>query len=137
MIDFLIRSCAITHYCEPFSLPSQAQASLAYANFRKTEYINNFKDADPDTYTDPDVKRKVKLLKDMGLAALDDEKFELYMSTRNNMSGIYNSARICPYNKQNCNLQEEGWTLDPEIELKMAESTDYDEMKYIWVSWTC
>ena len=69
----------------------------------------------------------------MGTAALDDEKFNLLTRTRTSMSGIYNSAKICPYEKQVCNLDTEGWTLDPDIELKLASSTNYDEMKYIWV----
>lgn len=69
----------------------------------------------------------------MGTAALEDAKFNQLTSLRTNMSGIYNRARICPYDKQNCNLATEGWTLDPDIELKLASSNDYDEMKYIWV----
>jgi peptidyl-dipeptidase A len=69
----------------------------------------------------------------MGTAALDDDRFNLLTSTRTNMSGIYNKAKICPFDKQSCNLDTEGWSLDPDIELRLASSTNYDEMQYIWV----
>jgi len=69
----------------------------------------------------------------MGTAALDDDRFNLLTSIRTNMSGIYNKAKICPYDKQECDLETEGWTLDPDIELRLASSTNYDEMEYIWV----
>jgi Angiotensin-converting enzyme len=73
------------------------------------------------------------LLKNVGTAALDDNELSNMTATRNKMSTIYNSARICPFDKQNCDLATEGMTLDPDIELKLASSTNYDEMQYIWV----
>lgn len=57
--------------------------------------------------------------------------------TRTNMSGIYNSARICPYNNRACNLDTQGLSLDPEIEERLATLAStggsYDEMQYLWV----
>lgn len=114
-------------------LTKKAEAALEYAQYRKKMYNDHFKNAS-DNFIDPDVIRKIKLLKDMGTAALEDADFNLLTATRTNMSGIYNSAKICPYEKQNCSLETEGWTLDPDIELKLASSNDFDEMKYIWVS---
>ncbi|KAL7025993.1 hypothetical protein ACKWTF_013731 [Chironomus riparius] len=114
---------------------AQAEASLAYANYRKEQYHENFKNIDTASFSDENVLRKLKILSNVGTAALSDDKFNLLTSTRTNMSGIYNKATICPYNKQVCNLETEGWTLDPDIDLKMASSTDFDEMKYIWEQW--
>lgn len=51
------------------------------------------------------------------------------------MSTIYNNAKICPFDKQNCNLATEGLTLDPEIELLLGSSESFDEMKWIWEQW--
>ena len=51
------------------------------------------------------------------------------------MEKIYNTAKICPFKKQNCNLDTEGLTLDPEILKIMTESQDYDEMKWAWEQW--
>ena len=51
------------------------------------------------------------------------------------MTRLYNNGRICPFNNQTCNLATEGLTLDPEIELLMASSTNFDEMKWTWEQW--
>lgn len=51
------------------------------------------------------------------------------------MTTFYNNARICPFEKQSCNLATEGLTLDPEIELLLASSENFDEMKYVWEQW--
>lgn len=51
------------------------------------------------------------------------------------MSTIYNNARICPFAKQNCNTSTEGLTLDPEIDLLLASSESFDEMKWTWEQW--
>lgn len=69
----------------------------------------------------------------MGTAAMNDDDINSLTRVRTNMSSIYNSARICPFLKQDCNLTLEGWTLDPDMELALASSTNYDEMQYIWV----
>jgi peptidyl-dipeptidase A len=110
----------------------QDQAIVEYAQFRKQQFELHFKNANPNEY-EADVKRQLMLLKDMGTAALDDNDLSALNANRNKMSGIYNSARICPFDKQNCDLATEGLTLDPDIELKLASSTNYDEMQYIWV----
>jgi len=55
------------------------------------------------------------------------------------MSGIYNSARICPFNNRECDLQAQGLTLDPDIEEKLASLAStggsYEEMQYLWEEW--
>lgn len=78
------------------------------------------------------------LLKNIGTAALDDVDLDALTRTRTTMSGIYNSARICPYNNRNCNPQtDEGMSLDPDIEGRLATLAStggsYDEMQYLWV----
>lgn len=77
------------------------------------------------------------LLKNIGTAALSDDDLNSLTRTKTNMSGIYNSARICPYNNRACNLQTQGLSLDPEIEDRLATLAStggsYDEMQYLWV----
>lgn len=77
------------------------------------------------------------LLKNIGTAALSDDDLNSLTRTRTNMSGIYNSARICPYNNRVCNLETQGLSLDPEIEDRLAtlasSGGSYDEMQYLWV----
>lgn len=48
------------------------------------------------------------------------------------MSATYNSATVCPFNEPNCTKP---YTLDPEITDRLAESRDFDELKYLWQSW--
>jgi peptidyl-dipeptidase A len=110
--------------------------SIEYANFRKDRYEKDFKNADPNNYNDNLIKRQLTSIKEMGTALLSDEDLKNLTETKQRMAAIYNSARICPYEKRgNCDLDNEGWTLDPEIENRMAESTDYDELRYIWEEW--
>lgn len=56
---------------------------------------------------------------------------------RRTMSNVYNSAKICPFYEQDCDVttSPKALTLDPEIELAMASSRNYDELKYIWTKW--
>lgn len=108
---------------------------LEYANFRKGKFEEIFKDADIESFNDPAVKRKLQQLKDIGTAALSDNELTALNAAKNRMTTIYNNARICPFEKPNCNLAVEGYTLDPEIELLMASSTDFEEMKWVWEQW--
>jgi peptidyl-dipeptidase A len=108
---------------------------LEYAKFRKDWFDLRFKNANPDDYNDPAVKRKLMILKDIGTAALSDLDLTELNAAKNRMTTVYNSARICPFAKQDCNLATEGLTLDPEIELLMSNSTNFDEMKWTWEQW--
>ena len=108
---------------------------LEYAKFRKEKFVEYFQNADINSFTDPAVKRKLKILKDIGTAALSDTELTNLNAAKNRMSTIYNRARICPFAKQDCNLTSEGLTLDPDIELLMASSENFDEMKWTWEQW--
>lgn len=108
---------------------------LEYAAFRKSKFDEHFKNVDIASYNDPAVRRKLQILKDIGTAALSDGDLTELNAAKNRMTTIYNSARICPFDRQNCNLEVEGLTLDPEIELLLASSTNFDEMKWTWEQW--
>ncbi|KAJ8984247.1 hypothetical protein NQ317_007479 [Molorchus minor] len=45
-------------------------------------------------------------------------------------TSFMDGTRICPYKKQNCNLQEEGVAPDK----VMGKSVDYDELVYVWTA---
>lgn len=51
------------------------------------------------------------------------------------MTNIYSTARICPYDNQDCDLDSEGLNLEPSIEAILASSTDYDELVYVFTAW--
>lgn len=48
---------------------------------------------------------------------------------------MYNTAKICPFEKQNCDKEKEGLTLDPEISSIMTKSENYSELKWAWEQW--
>lgn len=108
---------------------------MEYAAFRKQQFDEFFATADIESYTDPDVKRKLKILKDIGTAALSEEDLTSLNAAKNRMTTVYNNGRICPFAKPDCNLTTEGLTLDPEIELLMASSNNFDELKWTWEQW--
>lgn len=71
------------------------------------------------------------------------------------MVNTYSTAKICPFQKQNCDLEKEGLSLEPGeqndakisaknailifyilgIENIMATSTNYSELTYAWTKW--
>jgi peptidyl-dipeptidase A len=118
-----------------YNLCLQNLVILEYAAFRKGKFDQYFKNANITSFTDPAVKRKLQILKDIGTAALSDTDLTALNSAKNRMSTVYNNAKICPFAKPNCNLVTEGLTLDPEIELLMASSENFDEMKFTWEQW--
>uniref|UniRef100_A0A1L8DQS2 Angiotensin-converting enzyme n=1 Tax=Nyssomyia neivai TaxID=330878 RepID=A0A1L8DQS2_9DIPT len=127
-----------THVGDATYTQIQVERSLLYATFRKEHYDLYFKEAIIEDYTNEDVRRQLKFLKDLGSSALGDEDLAKFTNTRNAMTAIYNSAKICPYTQQDCESIPnftDYLTLDPEIEVRMAESRDYDELLYLWTEW--
>jgi peptidyl-dipeptidase A len=53
------------------------------------------------------------------------------------MTSTYGSAKICPFDNQNCDLATEGLPLEPSIEAILADTPNrsWDELKYVWEQW--
>lgn len=114
----------------------QNEKSLKFATFKKDQFNKYFKDVKVDDYTNVTIKRQLMLLKDMGVSILNDVDLTELNSVKAKMSTVYNAAKICPFENQNCDLDiDKGWTLDPDIELTLASSTNFDEQKYVWEQW--
>ncbi|ETN62918.1 angiotensin-converting enzyme 9 [Anopheles darlingi] len=113
----------------------QNNVSLEYAKFRNEYYEQYFKDAIVENYKDEKVRKQLRLLKDLGTAALPAAKLEAYNRVMRRMDSAYQLAEVCPYDNQNCQPGDPKWTLDPELERVMAESSDYDELVYVWRRW--
>lgn len=69
----------------------------------------------------------------MGTAILSDEDLTELNRVKGEMTAIYNSAKICPFDDQSC--ADPNLSLDPEIEMLLAESETYDELEYVWTQW--
>jgi peptidyl-dipeptidase A len=113
----------------------QAKLVLESAAFNRKYYEDHFKGVNPEDYTNELTKRQLKYLTKLGRDALDDNKLEQLTKTTQKIEEIYNTAKICPFNKKECDLKTEGLTLDPDITKVMTESTNFDELKYTWEEW--
>lgn len=53
------------------------------------------------------------------------------------MTGIYAAGKVCPFDKQNCDLPTEGLTLEPGISEVMDNPADHtwEELEYFWKNW--
>ncbi|KAJ8943308.1 hypothetical protein NQ318_004749 [Aromia moschata] len=110
--------------------------TLESAAWEKDIWDKYFKDLNPEDYSsDPSLQRQVRMLRILGNAALDKEKLAELTNVTNQMTGIYSTAKICPYTKQECDLETEGLSLEPDIEEIMKNSSDYDELSYVWTAW--
>lgn len=59
-----------------------------------------------------------------------------FNSLVNKMSSVYNTATVCPFDEQNCSKNSKNrLTLDPDLDQRMAESRNFDELKYYWEQW--
>ncbi|XP_063703175.1 angiotensin-converting enzyme-like [Culicoides brevitarsis] len=112
-----------------------AEATLESAQFARKKFEKYFANVDIDSYENPKTKRQLKYLTKLGLDILNDNDLKDLTETKNRMQNVYNTAKICPYKKQECNLEEEGLSLDPEITELLATSTDYEEQKWLWEQW--
>uniref|UniRef100_A0A7N6F8M6 Angiotensin-converting enzyme n=1 Tax=Anabas testudineus TaxID=64144 RepID=A0A7N6F8M6_ANATE len=81
-----------------------------------------------DQISDPEIKLQLISLQDKGSGALSSDK-AAYVR-RLEMSTIYSTATVCLMDDPlNCQ------TLEPGLELVMANSTDYAERLHVWEGW--
>jgi len=109
--------------------------TLLSAEKEKELYNEWFKDVSLDDIKDENVRRQLKFLKDIGSAALDKSDLSTLTDIKNRMTDVYSTGKICPFDKQNCDLHTEGMNLEPEIESVLVKSRNYDELVYIWAAW--
>ncbi|EEB18606.1 Angiotensin-converting enzyme precursor, putative [Pediculus humanus corporis] len=82
-------------------------------------------------FTDPDVRRKLKLFSEIGILALSDEDYERYQKIISEVRKIEQTTVICNFrNKSKCDLH-----LQPDIEEKLKTSQNSDELLYLHKKW--
>lgn len=86
------------------------------AAFTKEQYKLHFSHYNVDDFADENVRRQIKILKDLGKEALDEPDLLKLTENIEKMVQIYNTATFCSYHKQNCS-ENERLTLDPGIQL--------------------
>ncbi|KAK3922188.1 Angiotensin-converting enzyme [Frankliniella fusca] len=105
------------------------------ATFTRDSWSKHFKDLDQSKIKDDQLRRQVHFLQSLGTAALSDEEFKKLNSHLLSMQTTYSTAKVCPFSKQQCNLETEGLNLDPGIEEVITTSQNYEELTYIWKAW--
>ncbi|XP_041477888.1 angiotensin-converting enzyme-like [Lytechinus variegatus] len=104
-----------------------AEASLKLAQFDKRSAIKA-KEFDNVVADFPaEVQRQFEFIRDIGIAALDNETIEEYDGIMAKLSDIFSTTKICkPDNDSYCLY------LDPGLESIMASSRDWEERLWAW-----
>lgn len=79
---------------------------------------------------DRDVKRKLKLMKNIGTAVLPENKLKEFISLTGNMSTTYSTAKVLEFGSDKRNF-----SLEPELTEILANSRNPEELKYYWEQW--
>lgn len=111
------------------------QAILANAQFMKakSEQLSN---RNADDFFSDEIKRLLVAASDLHRYALDTEDLANFTDIQTRMETIYNDGKICPFTKQNCDLAtDDYWTLNPNLEERLAESQNPSELLYVWEKW--
>jgi len=109
--------------------------ALAFAKFEKEQWELHFSNVSWEDFQNETVKRQLRVLSVLGVSALNDEELSELNSRQTAMTTIYSAAKICPFEKQQCNLTTEGLSLDPGMEEVISKSRNFDELTYVWKAW--
>ena len=68
---------------------------------------------------------------------MEAEEFSSFNKLVSDMTSIYGAGKICPFEKQDCDVETEGLTLEPGIEAILAdtENRSWEELSYVWTAW--
>ncbi|CAG7734937.1 unnamed protein product, partial [Allacma fusca] len=110
-------------------------ASIAYSQFELKAFDDFISQFEYENFEDADLKRQLKFLSAIGTSALDDTDLKRYNEVLSEMSKIYGTAKVCSYYKQDCDLETEGFALEPELTAKFSKMENYEELKYLWKAW--
>lgn len=111
------------------------QAVLENNNFTREWYTKAFEGVIPDDFP-LDIKRQLMHLTKLGRDALSTSDLTNLTDTQSGIENIYNIAKVCPYDNQDCDLaSSDALSLEPELQEIMATSYDYDKLEYTWTQW--
>uniref|UniRef100_A0A182WGJ5 Angiotensin-converting enzyme n=1 Tax=Anopheles minimus TaxID=112268 RepID=A0A182WGJ5_9DIPT len=112
------------------NLLAKNDAAVARAVFMK-EVASSLKKYDYESFSDEDLKRKIRKLTKLDYAVLPEDKFAEMQGAISRMQVNYAKTKVCDYrNTSKCDL-----ALEPELTEIMANSRDPEELKYYWQQW--
>ena len=88
------------------------------------------KQFDASKLNNRDLKRKLKMIAQIGVSALPKDKLEEYNKITTKMAKIFSAAKVPEYKDKSKRL-----SLDPGITEALAKSTDPSELEYYWTEW--
>ncbi|XP_058122441.1 angiotensin-converting enzyme-like [Anopheles ziemanni] len=112
------------------TLKRRQEGNTQIAQFFK-KIAQELRQYDYNSFTDPDLKRRIKKLSYLGYSVLDEDKFKQHFDAVARMEKNFDTAKVCEYqNMLNCNF-----TLEQEVQERLANSRDPEELKHYWVQW--
>ncbi|XP_066965094.1 angiotensin-converting enzyme-like [Macrobrachium rosenbergii] len=106
------------------------KAAVRYLDFKGEAAVNSSK-FDYSGFESVDLYRRFRFLSKKGPGALGVDDLTKYKDHQSKMENIYSTATICDYHDPT----QCGLTLEPDIELIMATSEDWEELRYVWDQW--
>lgn len=84
-----------------------------------------------DIQDNEEIERQIKMLGKLSVDALSTEDYNTLMNAISNMQTNYAKAKVCSYeDRTKCDL-----ALEPEIQERIQNSRDSDELAYYWKEW--
>ena len=105
------------------------KANTLYAKYEQDNALK-FKKYDVASFKNEDLKRQIKIIKNLGDSYLSDEKFNELKNAISNMESVYSQTKIPSYKDDKIMF-----SLDPEITQVLGESRDPKELEYYWKNW--
>ena len=108
---------------------------IATQSREKTAELTNLLGQEAQKYdiskiNDYDVKRKLKLMKNIGTSILPKDKLKSFIGLTTEMTKTYSTAKVVGYKNKSSLL-----SLEPELTLTMARSRDPAELQHYWEEW--
>lgn len=107
------------------------------AKYTKYAWINHISKFDHKHFKDQELKRRFHFLSILGDSALDENKFAEFMNITSSMNTVFQTAKVCHFNKRECDVETEGVPLIPDLSHIMSQPTkhSYEELSYVWEGW--
>ncbi|XP_046389706.1 angiotensin-converting enzyme-like [Ischnura elegans] len=124
-----------TDVSNPETLKALQKETATFSAFEKEQWLKWFKGLKWETFKNETVKRQIRKLAVLGVAALEPDDLAKLKQLENVMTGVYSTAKVCPFKKPSCDITKDGLPLDPDLEKIMASSRDYNELLHVWKGW--
>ena len=118
------------------------EASLHAASNKKDDYVKAVWKSHVTMYNykkfkNQELKRRFEMLSILEIPALDEEHHTEFRNITSCMRRNYGTAKVCPLNKRECDVDTEGLDLNPELERIISNPTNYsyEQLSYIWEGW--